>query len=121
MREYKRSDVPRVFYYTNLENTERSIVSNSKYLYTGFVNGSDIIKISNAIIQYRNNPQELELQFPDIYNSVKEFVDKGSMNYDILFENVKKYFKGAYYMFQNGMEVVILFQPLKVFKIDFVK
>lgn len=121
MREYKRSDVPRVFYYTNLENTESSIVSNSKYLYTGFVNGSDIIKISNAIIQYRNNPQELELQFPDIYNSVKEFVDKGSMNYDILFENVKKYFKGAYYMFQNGMEVVILFQPLKVFKIDFVK
>lgn len=121
MREYKRSDVPRVFYYTNLENTERSIVSLSKYLYTGFVNGSDIIKVSNAIINYRKNPEELELQFPDVYHSVKEFVDRGSSNYDILFENVKKYFKGAYYKFENGMEVVNLFQPLEVFKIDFVK
>lgn len=121
MREYKRSDVPRVFYYTNLEKTEHSIVSLSKFLYTGFVNGSDIIKVSNAIIDYRKNTQELELQFPDVYHSVKEFVDKGSMNYDILFESVKKYFKGAYYKFENGMEVVILFQPLEVYKIDFVK
>lgn len=121
MREYKRSDVPRVFYYPNLENTEISIVSLSKYLYTGFVNGSDIIKVSNAIIEYSKSPQELDLQFPDVYHSVKEFVDKGSINYDILFKSIKKYFKGAYYKFGNGMEVVILFQPLEVFKIDFVK
>lgn len=121
MREYKRSDVPRVFYYVNLEKTEHSIVSLSSYLYTGFVNGSDIIKITDAILAYRKNPQELERLYPDAYNSIKEFIDKGSLNYDILFENIKKYFQGAYYQFENGIEVVILFQPLKVFKIDFIK
>lgn len=121
MREYKRSDVPRVFYYLNLKKTEYDIVSLSKFLYTGFVNGNDIIKLADAINAYNYNPQELESLYPDAYNSIKEFMDKGGINYDILFEDIKKYFKGAYYKFGNDIEVVILFQPLKVFKIDFIK
>lgn len=120
-KEYKRSDMPRVFYYVNLKKTERSIVNFSKFLYTGFVNGKDIIKISHAISSFKKNPEELKDVYPDAYNSVKEFIEKGSSNYDILFENVKHFFKGAYYKFENEIEVVILFQPLQVFKIDFIK
>lgn len=119
MRDYKRSDVPRVFYYLNLENTEIDIVSLSKHLYTGFVDGSDIIKINNSINYYRNKPEELHTDYPDAYSAVKGFVDKGSMNFDLLLEDVRKFFKGAYYKFDNGMEVVILFQPLEVHKIDY--
>ncbi len=121
MREYKRSDIPRVFYYVNVKKTERSIVENSNFLYTGFVNGKDIIKVSNAIRSYNKNPQEFEKLNPNAYNSVKEFVDKGSSNYNILFENLKHFFKGAYYKFENEMEVVILFQSLKVFQIDYIQ
>ncbi len=119
MRDYKRSDVPRVFYYLDLENTERDIVSLSKYLYTSFIDGREIIKINNAIQSYRNNPEDLYANYPDVFNAVKGFVDKGSINFDLLLEDVRKIFKGAYYKFDNGMEVVILFQPLEVYKIDY--
>lgn len=119
MRDYKVSDVPRVFYYLDLENTERDIVSFSDYLYTGFVDGKDIIKISNSIHLYRNNREELYNNYPDVFNAIKDFVDRGAINFDLLLEDVRKFFKGAYYRFDNGMEVVILFQPLEVHKIDY--
>jgi hypothetical protein len=119
MRDYKRSDVPRVFYYLDKDNTEKDIVSLSKNLYTGFVEGTDIIKVNNSIKAYQDNPKELLDNYPNVYNSIKNFVDKGGINHQLLLEDISKFFKGAYYKFGNGIEVVILFQSLEVYKIDY--
>lgn len=121
MREYSRSDVPRVFYYVNLEKTEKDIVSMNRHLYTGFVDGLDILKVNEAIAQYQKNPEELLNINPGAFSAVKDFMDKGGINHDLLLENIKKFFKGAYYSFPDGIEVVIMFYPLKTFKIDYTK
>lgn len=121
MREYRRSDVPRVFYYVNLEKTEKDIVSMSKFLYTGFVDGLDILKVNEAIAEYQKNPEELLNISPSAFSAVKDFMDKGGINHDLLLESIKKFFKGAYYLFPDGTEVVIMFYPLKTYKIDFRK
>lgn len=121
MSEYRRSDVPRVFYYLDLEKTERDIATMSKFLYTGFVDGLDILKVNDAISEYQKNPEELLNINPNAFSAVKEFLDKGGINYDLLLESIKKLFKGAYYKFADGTEVVIMFYPLKTFKIEYVK
>lgn len=118
MREYKTSDVPRVFYYTDLSKTETMVAKTNSHLYTGKIEGESILCLQNAVDQFNNNPKELEIKNPDAYNSIERFMKGYGKDFHILLNDASLYFKGVYYK-TSAIPVVNLFVPLKVVKITY--
>ena len=61
--DYKISDVPRVFYYTDLNKTEKMV--KTKNLYVGQVDGSKILNLTDSVKEYVNNSTSLEAKNKD--------------------------------------------------------
>lgn len=114
--DYKRSDFPRVFYFTDIQKTERMIKDSSKFLYTGIVNGDRILDVNNSIKAYQKNKSKLELEHNDVFMAIDNFIVKLGLNFDILFSDSSLYFDGVYYEV-SGNPVINLFVPLEVEKI----
>lgn len=104
--DYSRSDVPRVFYYTDLTKVEKTVVS--KFLYVGTVNGTRILDIQAAYTEYKSQPTGIA------HDVMSQAVDEyGNIDFDVLLRTAKKSFDGVYYQ-TGGLPIVNLFIPLKV-------
>lgn len=114
--DYKRSNFPRVFYFTDIQKSERMIKDSSKFLYTGIVNGDRILDINNSIRAYQKNKSKLELEHNDVFMSIDRFIVKLGLDFNVLFSDSSLYFDGIYYEV-NGNPVINLFIPLEVEKI----
>lgn len=115
--DYKRSDFPRVFYFTSLTKTERMIKDSSKYLYRGVVNGDNILNLKNAIRAYEKDKRLLEKTNKRVYEAINQFMVKLALNFDILFQDVSLHFDGIYY--EVDSPIVNLFIPLEVNQINY--
>lgn len=113
--DYKISDVPRVFYYTDLNKTERMV--KTKNLYVGEVNGSDILNLTDSVNEYVNNPNSLEAKNKDVFNMIKSSMKYNSLNIDSLLHLAKEKFIGVFYV-TGGLPIVNLFVPLTVKKMN---
>lgn len=113
--DYKISDVPRVFYYTDLNKIERMV--KTKNLYVGQVNGSKILNLTDSVKEYTNNPDSLEAKNADVFNMIKNSMRYNILNIDSLLRLVKEKFIGVYYVTGN-IPIVNLFIPLTVKKIN---
>jgi hypothetical protein len=119
MNDYKRSDVARVFYYTDLTKTEPLVVRSSNYLYKTTVSGDTIFNIIEAIEFYRKSPDTFKLLSLEIFEIINNFMKMGGMNFQYLLEKLQKHFDGIYY--DGQYPIVNMFVPLEVHKIDFEK
>jgi hypothetical protein len=113
--DYKISDVPRVFYYTDLNKTERMV--KTKNLYVGEVNGSNILNLTDSVNEYVNNPNSLEAKNKDVFNMIKHSMNYNVLNIDSLLRMAKQKFIGVYYV-TGGLPIVNLFVPLTVKKMN---
>jgi len=98
-REYEKSQVPRTFFYLNTEQAE-PIVKSGRNLYAVKVNPSDIYDLKSdpeGIIDASRPPGAF-------------FID-----YNKVFNTIKKEYKGAYYGTPN-FDVVAWFEPVQVNK-----
>lgn len=111
--DYKISDLPRVFYYTDLNKTERMV--KTKNLYVGEVNGSDILNLTDSVKEYVNNPNSLEAKNKDVFDMIKNSMKYNSLNIDSLLRIAKQKFIGVFYV-TGGLPIVNLFVPLTVKK-----
>lgn len=114
--DYKRSNFPRVFYFTDLKKIETMIKSSSKYLYRGFVKGENILHLKNTINAYSINIGNLKEQNNKAYESIHNFMMGMGLNFDILFQDVNLHFDGIYY--DVNVPIINLFVPLEVEKIS---
>lgn len=115
--DYRRSDFPRVFYFTSLTKTERMIKDSSKYLYRGFVNGDNILHLKNAISAYEKDKEILKRENNRVYEAINQFMVKLALNFDILFQDVSLHFDGIYY--EVDSPIINLFIPLEVNQINY--
>jgi len=101
--DFKVSAYPRVFFYTDLDNTEEQ-VSSGATLYSATVSGDQIYDI---------------LEDPEDLRSVSRGPYGLALNYDELFQNiVDQGYNGAYYTISGGkIGVVVWFEPIEVFKV----
>jgi hypothetical protein len=116
LNDYKRTDVPRIFYYTDLAQTEKMITKHAKSLYMTYADGDRIFDINEAIFYYRNNQSSLKQLSPKIYEIIDTFIKMGGMNYQYLFEKIKEHYDGIYYV--SSFPIVNMFIPLEVKKIE---
>ena len=114
--DYRRSDFPRVFYFTSLAKTERMIKDSSNYLYRGFVNGDNILHLKNSIIAYEKDKEGLKEMNRRVYEAINQFMVKLSINFDILFQDVSLHFDGIYY--EVDSPIINFFIPLEVNQMD---
>jgi len=110
--DYKRSDFPRVFYFTDIKNVETAIKNSSKYLYRGFVKGERILHLKNTIDAYNIDKNSLKEQNIKAYESIHNFMVGLALNFDVLFRDVSLNFDGIYY--DVRVPIINLFIPLEV-------
>ena len=113
--DYKISDVPRVFYYTDLNKTERMV--QTKNLYIGEVDGSNILNLTDSVKEYLNNPSSLEAKNKDVFNMIKHSMNYNALNIDSLLRMAKQKFIGVFYD-KGNLPIVNLFVPLTVKKMN---
>jgi len=113
--DYKISDVPRVFYYTDLKKTERMV--QTKNLYIGEVDGSHILNLTDSVKEYLNNPPSLEAKNKDVFNMIKHSMNYNALNIDSLLRMAKQKFIGVFYD-KGNLPIVNLFVPLTVKKMN---
>ena len=113
--DYKISDVPRVFYYTDLNKTERMV--QTKNLYVGQVDGLKILNLTDSVKQYVNNPDSLQAKNIDVFNMIKHSMRYNVLNIDSLLRMAKEKFIGVFYD-KGNLPIVNLFVPLTVKKMN---
>ena len=98
-REYEKSQVPRTFFYLDLDHAE-NIVKPGRSLYTANVS-------SNLVYDLNQDPEEI----------IKKSVQPGAffVNYNTVFETIKTNYKGVFYKLPN-FDVVAWFDPIEVHK-----
>tara|TARA_R100000152_G_C6708533_1_gene136586 strand:- start:23 stop:499 length:477 start_codon:yes stop_codon:yes gene_type:complete len=98
-REYEKSQVPRTFFYLDLDHAE-SIVKPGRTLYKTTVPSSHVYDLSK-----------------DPENIVKNSVQPGAffVDYNKVFNAIKENYNGAFYKLPN-FDVVVWFQPIEVHK-----
>ena len=117
MNDYKRSSVPRVFYYTDLNKTEKMVVKRSKSLYIGTISGSKILNVQETYDIFKKDQSLLKTKNINAFNVINESVDNyGNINFDLLLKTAKKYFSGVYYGENMNLPIVNLFVPLTLKK-----
>lgn len=113
--DYKLSDYPRTFFYTDLSKTEFQIRSTN--LYKGEVDGSKIISLQDAIDAYREAPDKLESTNKDAYDVVHALIGNGATNWDAMFETASKHFDGVYYV-TGRIPMISMLKSIEVQKQD---
>ena len=95
-REYERSQVPRTFFYVNLDESEK--ILKHKNLYETRVSGEKIYNLykdPDGVLESSKQPGAFFVDYNKVFNTIKE-------NYE-----------GAYYKTPN-FDVVAWFNPIKV-------
>lgn len=116
MNDYKRSDVARVFYYTDLNKTEPLVFKSSTYLYKTRVQGSSIFNIMEALSLYQKSPDTFKLLSSEIFSIIDTFMKMGGQNFQFLLEQLSEHFDGVYY--DSSYPIVNIFIPLEAEKIE---
>jgi len=123
-REYNISSVPRVFFYTDLDNTE-NMVSKGSSLYTASVSSSDIYDLTEdpegllkkSIGQYSASPD-----MDKVLKSLSGLDVPGKYSDPTTFRQLRPnapLFKGAFYFINNGTTpIVVWFEKIQVAQID---
>lgn len=115
--DYKLSKFPRVFYYTDIGKTEHQI-RTGRTLYSGEVNGSNILMLFSAIEEYNKDKDALRKSNLPAYEVINALKGSGVMDWDAMFETAAKNFDGVYYDREGTLPIINLFIPLKVTKYD---
>jgi hypothetical protein len=113
--EYKLSNFPRVFYYTDLSKVEHQIKSSSRELYTTSVDGSKILYIQAALEEYKKDKEQLQKTDKKAYNVVHALLGGGYTDWDAMFKAASQNYLGVFYD-KGGLPIVNIFTPLKVKK-----
>ena len=113
--DYKISDVPRVFYYTDPNKTERMVAN--KNMYVGQIDGKKILNLTDAVKQYRNNPDFLQSNDDEVFNMIKHSMNYNVLDIDALLRMAKEKFIGVFYD-KGNLPIVNLFVPLTVKKMN---
>ncbi len=102
--EKNLSSVPRVFFYTNLAQRER-YVSSGRQLYRVTIDSKEIYNL-------KQDPES-------IINTVRHPVYgmRAGIEYDDLFNEIKKNYLGAYYTSGN-IDMVVWFQTITAYKVQ---
>lgn len=111
--DYKLSSFPRVFYYIDLNKTEKQVVS--PYLYVGEVDGSQILSLQKAVDEWNKNSDALKAKNENAWKVVKAFIGDGTPDWDKMFKVASRNFLGLFYD-SGGLPIVNLFKQLKVTK-----
>lgn len=111
--EYKLSDFPRVFYYTDLSKVEWQVKSD--YLYTTKVDGQKILVLQSALEEYKSNKDGLKSSNPKAWEVVDALIGRGFQDWDSMFEVASKNYLGITYD-RGNLPIVNIFKPLKVKK-----
>jgi len=98
-REYEKSQVPRTFFYLDIDHAER-IVKPGRSLYTTTVP-------TTLVYDLNQDPDDI----------IKKSVQPGAffVNYNTVFETIKENYKGVFYKLPN-FDVVAWFEPIEVHK-----
>lgn len=113
--DYKLSNFPRVFYYTDLNKTESQVVSGSSALYSTKVNGASILNLTEAIKQYTEDQKTMKTKNKAAYDVARALLGEGGQDWDAMFRKASKLFTGIFYD-QGNLPIVNVFVPLKVTK-----
>lgn len=117
--DYKLSNFPRCFYYTDLTKVEQLVTSQASVRYDGEVQGTSILHIVNAIKLYKSDPTELKRINANAYITIQNSYNQYDiLEWDMFFEECSKFFDGTYYDRSGTLPIVVLFVPLKVTRHD---
>lgn len=109
LNDYRLSNFPRVFYYTDYRKAEPDV--KSMFLYKTSVDGSKILMLKNALEDYTRNSDELKSKDIKAWEVVDALKGRGYTDWDSMFETADKNYIGVYY--ETGRPVVNIFKPLK--------
>ena len=109
--DFQASDLPRVFFYVNLDHAE-DIVKQDRTLYATVVN-------ANKVYDITKDPEGLKQEarnWPtNIYGEPIKTAPS-SLNMDLLLRSIAGNYSGAFYK-TGGMDVVVWFEPIEVYKV----
>ena len=120
-RDYEASDLPRVFFYTNLDHAER-IVKDGSSLFTAFVPTDQIYDLSQdplglvkkSIVPGRVTP-DVDAVLRSLAGTPRQ--SKYGPPPELLIEPGESKYRGAFYRTGN-MDVVVWFEPIEVEKFN---
>jgi hypothetical protein len=123
-RDHTASDLPRVFFYANLDHAE-NIIKQGRTLYTTFVDASKVYDINKDSKSLSKNARRWPVNMHG-----EPMKDRGgAMDYDLLLRSVagkpgkgmelvsEEHHPGAYYT-TGQMDVVVWFEPIEVHKFN---
>ena len=112
-KDYEHSNLPRVWFYTNLADAESSVKQMST-LYATKIKGSDIFDVNRALAAYSDDKEGLKKNSPLSYGISNAYMKVE--NLDKLLRNAKKAgFKGMYY--DGWVPMLVYFYPIKATKV----
>jgi len=110
-RDYNISDVPRVFFYANLDHAEKMVKQGST-LFTTFVSANDVYDLNLDPLELKRKTVSPERPVPDIDQVLKSL---SGMDNFLLPQGTSH--KGVFYTSGN-MDIVAWFEPIFVEKFD---
>ncbi|WWT39369.1 hypothetical protein [Microcystis phage Mel-JY01] len=109
--DYKHSNFPRVFFYTDLNKTEHQV--RTRFLYNGTVDGSKILNLQIAIQEYNADSEQYKLVSPTAYKVVHALLGSGRPNYDSMFKFAAKNYDGIFYT-TGGIPMIVYFKDIEL-------
>ena len=109
--DFQASNLPRVFFYINLDHAE-NIVKQSRTLYTTVVD-------ANRVYDITKDPEGLKKEFrhwpTNIYGEPNKTAP-AALDMDSLLKNIAESYSGAFYE-TGGMDIVVWFEPIEVYRV----
>ena len=109
--DFQASNLPRVFFYINLDHAE-NIVKQSRTLYTTVVD-------ANRVYDITKDPGGLKKEFrhwpTNIYGEPNKTAP-AALDMDSLLKNIAESYSGAFYE-TGGMDIVVWFEPIEVYRV----
>ena len=109
--DFQASNLPRVFFYVNLDHAE-DIVKQGRTLYATVVD-------ANKVYDITKDPEGLKKEarnWPmNIYGEPIKTAPS-SLNMDLLLRSIAENYPGAFYK-TGGMDVVVWFEPIEVYQV----
>ena len=109
--DFQASNLPRVFFYINLDHAE-NIVKQSRTLYTTVVD-------ANRVYDITKDPGGLKKEFrhwPTNIDGVPNKTAPAALDVDSLLKNIAESYSGAFYE-TGGMDIVVWFEPIEVYRV----
>ena len=109
--DFQASNLPRVFFYINLDHAE-NIVKQSRTLYTTVVD-------ANRVYDITKDPEGLKKEFrhwPTNIDGVPNKTAPAALDVDSLLRNIAENYSGAFYE-TGGMDIIVWFEPIEVYRV----